>query len=83
MSGFRVRSLQPPATFGTNPGPQHRQHLFRIDRFRQVVPSSGLDALLAIALHRLGRDRDDRQLFEDAEFRESPASYPAHRIPAS
>ena len=40
---------------------RHRQHQLGVDRLGQVVPRAGLDALLAVALHRLGRHRDDRQ----------------------
>ena len=38
----------------------------RVDRLRQVVPRAGLDALLAVALHRLGRHGDDRQVLAAA-----------------
>src|SRR5262245_38586475 len=44
------------------PGPQHRQQVRRVHRFGQVVPGAGLDALLAVALHGLGRHRDHRQI---------------------
>ena len=38
----------------------------RVDRLGQVVPGAGLDALLAVALHGLGRHRDDRQVLARA-----------------
>ena len=43
------------------PDPQHRQQLLRIHRFGKVVRCTRFQALLAIALHRLGRQSDDRQ----------------------
>src|SRR5262249_41998690 len=46
------------------PRSQHRDELFRIDRLRQIVPRTGFDAFLPIALHRLGGDRDDRHVPE-------------------
>src|ERR1051325_3663130 len=49
-----VLSMQPPSQDG--------EQVLAIDRLRQVVPRSGGDALLAVALHRLGGDGDDRQL---------------------
>ena len=42
------------------PRPQHGEHLLAVSRFGGC-PRRGLDALLAVALHRLGRHRDDRQ----------------------
>src|SRR5678815_4122550 len=49
-----VLSMQPPS--------QHGQQVLAIDGFRQIVPGAGGDALLAVALHRLRRHGDDRQL---------------------
>src|SRR5512145_1764228 len=43
------------------PHPDQRQQLLGVDWLRDVVRSAGLQALLAIALHRLRRERDDRQ----------------------
>ena len=50
------------ARSAAQPAPQHGQQVRRVDRLGQVVPGAGLDALLAVALHRLGRHRDHRQL---------------------
>src|SRR5262249_34257345 len=44
------------------PSAQDGQEMQPIDRLRQVVPGAGVDAFLAIALHRLRRHRDDRQI---------------------
>src|SRR6185295_14325429 len=44
------------------PPPQHGEQVDRIHRFREVVPGARADALLAVALHRLGGHRDDRQV---------------------
>src|SRR5215510_410157 len=49
-----VLSMQPPS--------QDREEVPAVDRLRKVVPGPGGDALLAVALHGLGRDGDDRQL---------------------
>ena len=43
------------------PDAEHRGELLAADRLGQVVRRPGLEALLAVALHRLGRQRDDRQ----------------------
>src|ERR1043165_8502882 len=42
------------------PDAHHRYQLIGVDRLGDVFRSAGGDALLAIALHRLRRDRDDR-----------------------
>src|SRR6185503_18905599 len=49
-----VLSMQPPSENG--------EQMLAIDRLGQVVPGARGDALLAIALHRLRRHGDDRQL---------------------
>src|SRR5882762_6059291 len=54
------------------PGPQHRDELVRVDRFREVVPGSRLDALLAVPLHRLCGYRDDREVAEAPYFSDRP-----------
>ena len=38
-----------------------RQQLLGVDRLGDVVGGAGLEAFLAVALHGLGRERDDRQ----------------------
>ena len=43
------------------PHPQGREQLLGIHRLRKVVRCPGLQAFLAVALHRLGGQRDDRQ----------------------
>src|SRR3954466_10794831 len=49
-----VLSMQPPS--------QNGQQVLAIHRLGEVVPGAGSDAFLAIALHRLRGDGDDRQL---------------------
>src|SRR5262245_58040187 len=44
------------------PSPEHGQQVNTVDGLGQVVPRARLDALRAVALHRLGGDRDDRQV---------------------
>ena len=46
------------------PDAQQREQLLGVDRLGDVVGRAGLDALLAVALHRLGGERDDRQVRE-------------------
>src|SRR4051812_30307883 len=46
------------------PDAQQRQQLLGVDRLGDVVRGAGVDALLAVALHRLGGQRDDRQRAE-------------------
>src|SRR2546423_14214599 len=43
------------------PEPYQLHQFFRLHRLRQIVEGSGLDALLAVLLQRLGGDGDDRQ----------------------
>ncbi len=43
------------------PHPQRGQELFGIDRLGEIIRRAGLQAFLAIALHRLGGQGDDRQ----------------------
>ena len=47
--------------------------LIDIDRLGDVVRRAGRDRLLAVALHRLGRQRDDRQALEPGHRCGSPA----------
>src|SRR5688572_17401261 len=54
------------------PDPEQRQELLQVDRFRDVIRRAGLDALLAVALHRLGGDGDDRELAEFLEAADDP-----------
>src|SRR6516164_2865131 len=46
------------------PQADQRQQLVRVDGFGHVIGGAGLEALLTVALHRLGRERDDRQQAE-------------------
>src|SRR6266446_3085976 len=58
-----IGSARPsPPPLANQPRPQHRDELLGVDRLGQVVPGAGLDALLAITLHGLGGDRDDRDV---------------------
>src|SRR3989337_1707407 len=50
------------AALSMQPPPQHGQEMQAVHRLGQVVPGARLDALLAVALHRLRRHRDDRQV---------------------
>src|SRR5688572_14214563 len=52
-----------PWTFALSmqPHSQRRQQLLGVDRFREVVRRTGFEALLAVALHRLRGQSDDRQ----------------------
>src|SRR5579864_2311991 len=43
------------------PHAQHREHLFGIGRLGDVIGGARVEAALAVALHRLGRKRDDGQ----------------------
>src|SRR4051794_17503593 len=47
-----------PILSATNPCAQNGEHLFRVYGLRQVIPSTGLDALFPITLHRFRGDRD-------------------------
>src|SRR4051812_41822194 len=59
--GAALQNLcEKPLLSPMQPPPQDRQHLLRVHRLGQVVPRAGLDALLAVPLHRLGRHRNDR-----------------------
>src|SRR5690606_5956822 len=44
------------------PSPEHGEQVHDVDRLGEVVPGAGFDALLAVALHRLGGDGDDGQV---------------------
>ena len=55
-AGLRVHLRQPNAEQG--------HQFFEHDRLRNIVRSAGVDAFLAIALHRLGSQSDDRQTSE-------------------
>src|SRR4051795_10080209 len=48
------------------PHPHERQELVHVHRLGDVVGGPRGDALLAVALHRLRRERDDRQVLEAA-----------------
>src|SRR5262245_15038631 len=71
------RPPAPVTASAMQPRAQHADHELRLDRLRKVVPRTRLDALLAVALHRLGSDRDDRQVLA----RRDPADLP-YRVEA-
>src|SRR5918999_5653144 len=50
------------AALSIQPPPQHRQQVDTVDGLGEIVPGARLDALGAVALHRLRGHRDDRQL---------------------
>jgi hypothetical protein len=50
------------------PHPHQRQQLGHIDRLGDVVRGAGVDALVAIAFHRLGGERDDGQRMEGGDL---------------
>src|SRR3989442_12218646 len=52
-------ACSPRSSSADQPRPEHGDELLGIDRLGEIVPGPGLDALLAIALHVLGGDRDD------------------------
>src|SRR6202030_3560479 len=52
---------RPPVTLAMQPHPQSGHQLLDVDRFRQVVGSSRVEAFLAISLHGLRRQRQNRQ----------------------
>src|SRR5688500_1376033 len=60
---FEGASMEASVSAG-QPHAEQRQELLQIDRLRDVVRRAGLDAFLAVVLHRLGRDRDDGQVPE-------------------
>src|SRR5215467_6010970 len=54
-------SRSPRATL-PQPRPQHTDHQLGVDRLGKVIPRASFHALLPVALHRLGRDGDDRNV---------------------
>ena len=48
---------------------KRRQQLLGIDRLGEIVGRAGLQTFFAVALHRLGGQRDDRQPAESGFFR--------------
>src|ERR1700688_1899457 len=73
--GPRWRRLR--AVLPVQPAPQHRKHVLGVHRLGQVVPGPGFQRLLAVALHRLGGDRDDRQVLPARRTAEGGDSLPA------
>src|SRR5580704_4991377 len=50
------------AALTLQPQPQYRQQLLGIHGFRQIIPGAGFQAAVAVALHCLGGNRDDRHV---------------------
>src|SRR5262245_43858745 len=50
------------------PGPEDGDELLRIHGCEEIIPRSGLDALLAIALHALRGHGDNREILEPGEL---------------
>ena len=69
--------LRPSRAGARHPDPEQRQQKVEIDRLGDVVGRAGLEALLAIALHRLGGHRDQRNVGD-----RRPAADLAHRLVA-
>ena len=65
------------------PHAQRRQQLLGVDRLGEIVRGAGLEALLAVALHRLRGQRDDRQPRGTPDSAGSPASSRSRPSPAS
>src|SRR5688572_9885607 len=68
---FEGASMEASVSAG-QPHAEQRQELLQIDRLRDVVRGAGLDAFLAVVLHRLGGDRDDGQVPELIEPADDP-----------
>src|SRR5688572_32411964 len=67
-SSWAFEGASMEASFSTGqPHAEQREKLLQVDRLRDVVRRAGFDALLAIVLHRLGRDRDDGKILELVE----------------
>ena len=78
-----VRRHERRPILAVQPHAQRGQQLFGVDRLRQIVGGAGLQALLAIALHRLGGQRDDRQAAVRRASRGSRPSSDSRPSPAS
>ena len=78
--GVAHRALRSSAV---QPYAQQRQQLLGVDRLRDVVGRAGLQALLAVALHRLGRQRQNRQRAELRRSSGSRAWFRSRPSPAS
>src|SRR5687768_4050115 len=57
---------------GLQPHANQRQQLVGVDGFGDVIGCAGLQALLAVALHGLGGQRDDGQQPECRNFTDAP-----------
>src|SRR5215510_12484258 len=57
------------------PDAQHRKELIHVDRLGDVIGGSGFEALVAIGLHRLGSQSDDREILEPLD-----PPYGMHRL---
>ena len=66
-----------------DPDPQQRQQQVDVDRLGDIVRGAGVEAFLPVALHRLGGDRDQRQVGERPDARGSAASSRSRPSPAS
>src|SRR4051794_19501560 len=64
MFAFSVTVSPPSRAWPTEPRPHDVKKVVGVDRFGHIVRGPGLDALLAVSLHRLGGERDDRQVGE-------------------
>src|SRR4051794_40974840 len=64
MFAFSATVNPPSRTRPTEPRPHDVKKMVRIDRLGHIVRRTGFDALLPVALHRLGGQGDDRQVGE-------------------
>ncbi len=60
-----------------HPDAQHREELFQIHRLGNVIGRARLDALGAVALHRLGGQSDDRKRAESGDLPDRPHGFVA------
>ena len=69
--------------FAEEPNAQEREQFVRIDGLGDVIGSAGFETFFAIALHRLGRERKDRQKPVSGDCAGSCAWFRSRPFPAS
>ena len=78
-----VRSHERSSGSAMQPHAQRGQQLLGVDRLGEIIRRARLQAFLAVALHRLGGQRDDRQPAVGRDSRGSSPSSDSHPFPAS